>query len=88
MFTQRRLRWSRCYLALENGVPSHDTFGHMLRLLNSKISKWPFVWANGVVNRLPKYTRTEAAFLRSRGAHRKIYRIVQFQREFNACSAV
>jgi hypothetical protein len=34
-------------------------------------------------SRLLKYTPTEAAFLRLRGARRKFYRIVQLQREFH-----
>lgn len=40
------------------------------------------------LNRLLKYIPTEAAFLRLRGSRSKVYRIVQFQREFHACSAV
>jgi hypothetical protein len=39
-------------------------------------------------SRLLKYSPTEAAFLHLRGSRHKVYRIVQFQREFHACSAV
>jgi hypothetical protein len=40
------------------------------------------------LSRLLKYSPTEAAFLHLRGSRHKVYRIVQFQREFHACSAV
>ncbi|MEN8505286.1 MULTISPECIES: hypothetical protein, partial [Paraburkholderia] len=36
-------------------------------------------------SRLLKYSPTEAAFLHLRGSRHKVYRIVQFQREFHAC---
>ncbi|CAM2164647.1 hypothetical protein PSAC2689_120253 [Paraburkholderia sacchari] len=39
-------------------------------------------------NRLLKYLPAEAAFLRLRGSRCALYRIVQFQRGFHACSAV
>ncbi|WP_242538837.1 transposase family protein [Trinickia acidisoli] len=36
MFAQLRLPWLRRYLLLENGAPSHDTFGRVFRLLDAK----------------------------------------------------
>jgi len=50
MFAQLRLQWLRRYLLLENGAPSHDTFGRVFRLLDAKRFELAFRgWIGSVV---------------------------------------
>jgi hypothetical protein len=50
MFAQLRLVWLRRYLVLENGAPSHDTFGRVFRLLDAKRFELAFRgWIGSVV---------------------------------------
>jgi predicted transposase YbfD/YdcC len=50
MFAQLRLPWLRRYLVLENGAPSHDTFGRVFRLLDAKRFEMAFRgWIAAVV---------------------------------------
>lgn len=42
--------WLRRYLVLENGTPSHDTFGRVFRILDASIFEQCFrSWISGLV---------------------------------------
>lgn len=53
MFGQEREEWLRTFLALENGVPSHDTFGDVFAALSSKAIQERFIeWVEVIRNKV------------------------------------
>jgi predicted transposase YbfD/YdcC len=49
IFGKRKEAWLRRFLALENGIPSHDTFGDVFRMLNAEAFQRSFTrWIEAV----------------------------------------
>ena len=50
LWAEERIDWLRRYLKLENGIPSHDTFGRLFGLLDrNAVEKGFRRWAGGVL---------------------------------------
>ena len=50
LWAQERIDWLRGYLRLENGIPSHDTFGHLFSLIDPNEFETVFRrWASALV---------------------------------------
>jgi predicted transposase YbfD/YdcC len=49
IFGKRKEAWLKQFLPLENGIPSHDTFGDVFRMLNAEAFQRSFMrWIEGV----------------------------------------
>jgi predicted transposase YbfD/YdcC len=49
IFGRRKEAWLKQFLPLENGIPSHDTFGDVFRMLNAEAFQRSFIrWIEGV----------------------------------------
>jgi trans-aconitate methyltransferase len=90
--------WSTLSLAVSRPVLAIDNNPHLIERARARLRTHGataeivqsdlFEPSDELLSRLLKYTPTEEAFLRLRGSRRKVYRIVQFQRQCHACSAV
>src|SRR5271154_1576928 len=64
-FGNERLDWLRTFLRLENGVPSHDTFGRVFSLLDpAKLAACIVQWLNDVGCELGKHIGIDGKTLR------------------------
>jgi hypothetical protein len=54
LWAKEKLEWLRRYLKLENGVPSHDTFGRLFGLIDPHEFEAAFRrWVSGVLRKPP-----------------------------------
>jgi hypothetical protein len=53
-FAKEQEGWLRTFLALPNGIPSHDTFTRVFRLLNPRAFSEAFLaWVRGIRDKIP-----------------------------------
>ena len=75
-FGCERLEWLRTFLRLENGIPSHDTFGRVFsRLDPAKLSACIVQWLEEVGIELGKHIAIDGKTLRG-SYHKKPVRIL------------
>jgi predicted transposase YbfD/YdcC len=68
MWGELHLDWLRRFLPLENGVPSHDTFGRVFRLLDAKRFEQAFRgWIGGIVGAAQEHIAIDGKCVR--GSH-------------------
>jgi hypothetical protein len=67
IFGKRKEAWLKQFLPLENGIPSHDAFGDMFRMLNAKAFQRSFIrW----IERLFTVTRGQVIAIDGKTARR------------------